>query len=140
MSTVPADALAKIAFYENHDPTWSSHAVAIGSSTTEIAALTTKTTAARDAYNAQQQARLAAKAATLAYYAAVRAMSDAGTDVLKKIRAKAAVDGITVYELAQIDPPAPPSPAPPPGMPENFTATITPNGALNLAWKCPNPV
>lgn len=38
---------------------------------------------------------------------------------------------ITVYNLAQIPPPASPSPMPPPGQPGELTVTLTPaDGAL----------
>jgi hypothetical protein len=44
-----------------------------------------------------------------------------------------------VYNAAQIDPPAPPSPAPPPGMPTDLVVGLEPSGALSLRWKCQNP-
>ena len=44
------------------------------------------------------------------------------------------------YNLAQIPPPATPSPMPPMGQPTNLTVTLTPAvGALLLRWKVVNP-
>jgi hypothetical protein len=140
MSTVvPRDPLDKIGFYENHNGTWTTHATALGTSTTEMGVLTAKTTAARDAYDAQQQARTQARSATLLYHEAVREMGTAGSDVIKKIKAKAAVDGLSVYALAEIPAPGTPQPVGPPGTPTDFSVKLTPGGVLHLAWKCVNP-
>jgi hypothetical protein len=129
----------KIAFYENHVGPWNSSAVQIGTTGPEVAALEVKTTAARDAYNAQQAAQTAARAATLALKNAALAMADAGADIIKQIRAKAATAGDNVYVLAQIPAPATPSPKPPPGAPTDFAGPLMADGSLELAWKCANP-
>jgi len=50
-----------------------------------------------------------------------------------------ATDGDNVYFLAQIPPPATPSPVPAPGTPSDFAATLNPDGSLGLKWKCANP-
>lgn len=136
---IPREPLAKINWFETRDPVWSANAAALGTSTTEISALTSKTAAARAAYNAQQLLKDQAKAATEVYHAAVRAMNDAGTDVVKKIKAKAAVDGDSVYALALIPSPATPAPIGPPGPATDFTAELDPTGVLNLTWKSVNP-
>jgi hypothetical protein len=138
-SVVPRERLARIGWYETRDPVWSANATALGTTTVEVGALATKVAAARTAYDAQQLARAQAKAATTAYYNAVTAMSEAGVDVIQKIKAKAAVDGDSVYVLALIPPPAAPQPIGPPGMPTDFTAALDPSGTLNLAWRCVNP-
>lgn len=139
MSVVPAEIVAKIQFYEDHNTPWSTNAVAIGTTTTEVTALATLTSAARSAYDAQQAARNAAKDATLNLRLAVAAMATAGSDIIKKVRAKAATGGDGVYALASIPAPALPSPVPPPGMPTGFVATLNPDGSVKLRWKCPNP-
>jgi hypothetical protein len=69
----------------------------------------------------------------------VRDLQNAGSDIIKQIRAKAAVDGDNVYVLAQIPAPALPSPVPPPGTPTDFIVTLNPDGSLKLRWKCANP-
>ena len=45
-----------------------------------------------------------------------------------------------VYNLAQIPPPASPSPAPPPAQPTDLTVTLDASGgSLTLRWKAANP-
>jgi hypothetical protein len=139
MSVVPADIVGKIQFYEDHNAPWTTNAVAIGTTSTEVTALGTKTTAARAALLAQQTAQNAAKAATLTLHLAVDAMTNAGSDIIKKVRAKAATDGNGVYALASIPAPALPSPVPAPGTPSDFVATLNPDGSVKLTWKCANP-
>lgn len=139
MSVVPKEIVARIQFYEDHESPWLINATGIGTTAAEITALTTKISAARAAYDAQQAAKNAAKDATLALRLAVAAMSNAGSDVIKKIRAKAATDGDNVYVLASIPAPAAPSPVPPPGTPSDFVVTLNPVGSLKLRWKCANP-
>jgi len=139
MSVVPTPKVAKIEFYENHVSPWSSNAVAIGTTAAEVTALQTKTTAARDAYNDALSARDAAKAATLAFDNAVAAMADAGADIIKQIRAKAATAGTSVYVLAQIPAPATPTPVGPPGTPYDFGVELLGDGSLELRWRCINP-
>lgn len=139
MGIVPDKLADKIAFFEQHNTPWSTNAVAIGTTTTEVTALNTRTTAARAALSAQAAAQNAAKAATVTLHDAVLAMSNAGTDIILKIKAKAAVDGDSVYSLAQIPPPAVPGPVPAPGTPTDFKVQIQQDGSLILTWKCPNP-
>ena len=139
MSVVPKETAAKIQFFEDHQPAWSSNAVAIGSSTTEVTALQTKTAAARTAYDEQQAAQLAAKDATLKLRLAVEAMGLAGSAIIKKVRAKAQTDGLGVYALASLPAPATPTPLPAPGTPTDFSAALNPDGSLKLKWKCANP-
>jgi hypothetical protein len=140
MSVVPSTLEAKIAFYEDHNPLWSTNAVAIGTTASEVTDLETKTTAARAAIEAQRAAQIAAQSATLALHDAVNAMAGAGSDIIKQIRAKAATDGNSVYVLAGIPAPAVPAPVGPPGTPGNFTVELNGDGSLNLGWKCANPV
>lgn len=139
MSVVPRDTVAKIQFYEDHNTPWNTNAVAIGTTTTEVTALATKTTAARAAYDAQQAAQNAAKDATLTLHLAVKAMDVAGSNIIKKVRAKAGTDGNGVYALASIPAPATPGPVPAPGTPTDFSTTLNPDGSLKLNWKCANP-
>ena len=136
---LPQGAVERVEWFENHNAAWSSNAVAIGTSAAAVASLTTKTTAARSAFNAQQLAFENAKAATQTFKDAVRAMTDAGSDIIKQVKAKAATDGNTVYTLALIPVPATPTPLPPPGTPSDFRVELNPDGSLKLRWKCVNP-
>jgi hypothetical protein len=139
MSTVPNKPAEKISFFQTHNTPWAANAVAIGTTAGAVTALATKTTAAAAALAAQEAAQDAAKAATLALKNAVAAMSDAGMDIIKAIKTKAATDGPNVYVLAQIPEPATPSPVGPPGTPTDFAIELLQNGALTLKWKCANP-
>ena len=140
MSSVLSNSkIARIEFCEAHNTPFSTNAVAIGTTVLATTDLATKTSAARAAYNAQQAAQNAAKAATNDYNIAVEAMTIACADILKQIKAKAAITGPSVYSMAEIPAPAIPSPRPAPGKPTSFIATLEENGALTLKWKCPNP-
>ena len=138
MPIVPPKPADKIVWYEAHIAPWTTNAVAIGSSAPEITALNALTETARAKQTAQQAAKDAARTATNQYREAVLAMAVAGSDVLKKVKAKAATTA-GVWDLAQIPPPATPSPVGPPGMPSTFKVTLNPEGSLELTWKCSNP-
>jgi hypothetical protein len=138
-NTLPRGAVERVAFFENHVPVWQAVAATIGTSTGAVTALQAKTLAARDAYNAQQLAFDQAKAATQTFHDTVAAMTRAGADVIKQVKAKAATDGNAVYTLALLPVPATPAPLPPPGTPTDFTAALNPDGSLKLRWKCANP-
>jgi hypothetical protein len=138
-SILPKGAVDRVTFFENHNDTWSTNAVAIGTTAAAVTALTTLTTAARDAYNAQQLAQDQAKAATQTFKDAVAAMSSSGTDIIKQIKAKAAVDGNSIYTLALLPVPAIPAPMPAPGQPTDFSIDLSQGGTLTLKWKCANP-
>lgn len=140
MSTVPAKTADRITWYENRNSTWFANAVAIGTSTTTVAALGSLTLSARNAYNAQQVAQDTAKSATITLHDSMQALQSAGSDVIKQIKTKASiVGGNSIYALADIPSPATPTPVGPPGMPTNFVATINPDGSLYFKWKCANP-
>lgn len=140
MGVVPTKPVQKIQFFEDHITPFTTNAVAIGITTTEVTDLGTRAAAARTAYDAQQAARQAAKAATEAFDNAVVAMGVAGAALLKKIRAKAEQTGNrNVYTLAQIPAPPTPSPRAAPGTPTDLKVELDGNGALVLKFKCKNP-
>src|ERR671912_59446 len=100
-SIVPSDRLGKLTFFENHADAWTANSAAMGSSAPVVSALVLKITAAREKFDAAQQARQAAKTATVEFNDAVRAMANAGADVIKQVKVKAAMDGTnTAYNLA----------------------------------------
>jgi hypothetical protein len=138
-SILPADKVGRIEWSENHNAPLSTNAVAVGTTAAAVTDLATKTSTARAAYNAQQAAQNAAKAATIDFNLAVDAMTVAAANILKQIKAKAAVAGDGVYALAEIPAPATPGPKPAPGTPTRFTATLGGDGALTLRWSCANP-
>jgi hypothetical protein len=139
MSLVPDTTQGKLTFFQARAAGWVARADEIGATPAAAAAVADRLAAARAKYDAAYAAREAARNATAELKAAVRDLMRAGADVVKQVRAKAAVEGDGVYSLALIPPPAAPSRIPAPGLPTGFTATLLPDGALKLRWKCPNP-
>jgi hypothetical protein len=140
MPVIPSKFGERVAFFKNRIALWTTNAAGIGVSAPEVTALDTKADAAEAAIAAAELARDNAKSATLAARDAIDAMTNAGADLIKKIKAKAAVDGNTVYTLANIPAPATPSPKPAPGKPSDFGVELDGDGSLILTWKCANPV
>jgi hypothetical protein len=139
MGLIPDTKTGKIAFYQSKIAPWTTNAVAIGTTATAVAELDTKLTTAQDALAAQDAATEAAKTATATANNAISALTAAGADILRQIRAKGAITGDSVYELAQIPAPATPTPVGPPGTPYKLGVTLRPTGALEFTWKCDNP-
>jgi hypothetical protein len=139
MSLVPDTNEGKILFFQSKNTPWAANSTAIGTTTGAVTALATRVTSAQTKLAAAIAAREASKNATAELKDAVRSMASSGADIIKQIRAKAAVDGNSVYFLAEIPAPALPSPVPAPGTPTAFSATLNPDGSLKLKWKCANP-
>lgn len=139
MSLIPDSKTGKVAFFQTRVAPWTTSATLIGTTTQAVTDLGTKVTAAETAIAGQDAAYATYRAAVMTANNAVRTMVTAGSDIIKAIRAKAAVSGEGVYELAQIPAPATPTPVAPPGKPANFAVMISDSGALKLKWKCANP-
>jgi hypothetical protein len=139
MSVLPKTRIEQVEFAEEHLTVWTAEAVNIGPTAPAVADLQTKTEAARAAYLAAKEARNAAKAKTEAFYLAAKAMTDACADIIKQIKAKAAISGDGIYTLAEIPGPATPTPVGPLTKPGDFKVTLGETGELNLAWKCTQP-
>lgn len=135
MPVLPDTKLGQLEFFESHKDAWGDHAAAIGIQTSAISPFKAQITSARDAYNAMQIARDASKAATQSFYNAHGAMLDTGRGFIAAIKAFADTSrNPNVYVLANIDPPAPPSPAPAPETPTELVGAITPSGGVTLTW------
>ena len=93
MSLLPDSKAAKVAFFKSKVTPWTDNATAIGVSTTSVTAMGTLITDAEAKLAVQIAAFEAAKAATLAANLAVDAVVTSGMDLVKDIRAKAAVSG-----------------------------------------------
>ncbi|HYE21537.1 MAG TPA: hypothetical protein VEA69_24035 [Tepidisphaeraceae bacterium] len=141
MGTIlPAKRVERLQFVENHVAGWLADATDLGTTSAAITALQGLATSARAAFNAQQVALDLARSRTGEFDAAIDLMTKATTDVLKQIKAKAAiVGGTSIYTMANIPIPATPSPMPPPGTPTDFTVGLTQDGAPVLGWRCANP-
>lgn len=139
MSLLPNGRIDKVQFFQNRLEPWTENASEIGSSPAEIAEFADVVAAARAAYLAQQMAQQAARNATATFNQAVAQMSEKGSAIIQKVRAKAATDGNQIYSLASIPVPAQPSPVPAPGEPTALSVKLTGLGTLLLSWKCDNP-
>ena len=139
MGLLPRDFAGRIKYFQDRQTTWDTNKTVIGLSADDMTTMSGLITSATDGQTAQADAQRAAKAATVTLHNAQATLVSFGMDLIKKIKAKAGQNP-DVYALAEIDPPAPPSPVPAPGMPSDFTAELRPDGSLHLGWKCVNPV
>ncbi len=125
-----------------HTSVFSANAAQIGLTPAQATAFSAATTAAAAALLAQEQARQAALVATQAAADAFGTLRSSAGDAVRLIRAfaESQTKPSVVYNLAQIPPPASPSPAPPPAQPTDLTVTLDASGGnLTLRWKAANP-
>jgi hypothetical protein len=140
MGTVPRDIAAKIEWFATHQPIWLTNTAAIGLAAGDAATLLTKVQAAQDARAAQVTAQNAAKSATVTLRSAIDDLSNYGAQLLAKIKTKALSTGDSVYALADVAPPAIPTPMPPPGACTDFVPELQADGSLKSTWTSNNPV
>lgn len=139
MGLIPDKKQDKINFFQSKIAPWTTNASAIGVVASNVASLGTMTTAAQTALAAQIAAESTFRTSVITANNAIGSMVTAGSDLISAIRTKARTAGDGVYELAEIPPPATPSPSPAPGTPEKFAATLNANGSLMITWKCASP-
>ncbi len=136
MPEIPDSRLGKIEYFEVHAPIWNAQAIPLGLDAIETLALVNETGDARTAYDAAVAARDASKAATLDFYQKVNDMHDHGSGLLAQIRGKVDSSGNpNLYVLAQVEPPADPTPAPPPDPATDMAGFINNVGDIDLSWK-----
>lgn len=139
MSIVPDKIQDAINFFETHWPVWDTHTAQIGMTAAQSTAVKNAMNAARTAFNAAQSARDASKAATNALHQAMadlRGTDGAGTVALRAIKTYAEnTNDPGVYDIAQIPPPAAPTPQPAPSQPTAFKIILNANGSITLKWK-----
>lgn len=135
MGVLPTTRSGQLEWFEARINGWILRAPEIGITTAQANSLKALVMAARTASTAADTARAAAKAATETFYNAVTAMRTPGRAYIATIKAFAeATENPNVYALAQIDPPAPPTPVPAPDMPTDFTGSVSPTGVVTLTW------
>ena len=142
MSIAPTKPAERVTFYRNKTNAtgaWKINATGIGTTALTVDALNVLAEAALAALDEQAAKKAAAKTATSNARQAVKAMSEAGADVIAAIKAKVAASGPSVWTLADLPEPSAPSPVPAPGTPTDFVAQLVQSGALKVSWKCPNP-
>lgn len=138
----PSPRAPYLAWCAAHAPVWKLSPTAIG--------LSAPVAVAYDASVVNANAKVAAMEAAKTVYhntvveaaTAMRELQANTGNNIRTIRAFAEVQAkpSTVYAIAQIDPPAAPTPMAPPARPTDFTAGIDINtGALVIKWKAANP-
>lgn len=141
MSLYGKSKSGKVTYFNTHAAIWQAVATSIGTTTTACTALEALVSTAQEKLDAQAAAEQAAKLATSTANDAIAQMVAAGADIIKNIRAKAAnsPNPQTVYDMAQVDPPAPPTPVTDLGTPTDFKVELGQTGAVTTSWKCSNP-
>lgn len=136
MGVVPDKDVDALQFFEFHVPIWQSAAASIGVSASMVTGLDNAAKAARSQLNAKETARQASKTATNAFNGGMTNLRGIGADLIKTIKAFAdTTNNPNVYNLAQIPPPAAPTPAPPLEAPTNLVADPAADGTISLKWK-----
>jgi hypothetical protein len=139
MRAIPKGKTARLAFFGSKVGPWSADPTAIGTTPEAVAEFQARLAAAKAKIAEQVAADEASKAATAAANHAIAELFDIGGDIIEAIRAKAASDGYSIYERAQIAAPAKPSPITTLGEPHQFTVALEADGSLTLKWKCTSP-
>lgn len=140
MARVPTRVLDQLSWMAAHAPVWQTRAAQLGLTTAQMTALTGAVDAAQEDYAAAIKARQTSKATTLAAQVsisnALRLTANAIRDIDATAQNNASPD--SVYSLAEIDAPEPPTPATAPGVPTDFKVELQATGAVKLKWKCVN--
>ena len=143
MSTYPTSPRsAFLEWCQAHDDVFVANAAAIGLTPAQASAFAGDTDKAVSANLAQEKAKQAALVATQVIDGCIDTLKTTAGDTIRTIRAFAeqSADPLNVYNIAQIPPPATPTPAPPPAQPSDLTVLLNPSmGTLTLRWKATNP-
>lgn len=143
MGTYPTSPRsAFLAWCEAHYPIFLTNYAGLGITNSQALAFKTATQDLGTKQAASDTAKFAYRTAVNDADASNDTLRARAGETVRLIRAfaEASSNPEAVYSLAQIPPPAQPSPAPPPGTPKNFTVGInSADGSIELAWKCENP-
>lgn len=145
MGNIPNDRREIFNFAASRQGDWCSNATQIGISSAQANAVKTTVDAVQTSTLTAEQARNAAKTATQVVSQNYTALRRAVSEVVRSINTfaenqptQAARDA--VYNLANIQPPAPRRTNVPPNQPTNLTAGLeTTTGAVLLKWKATQP-
>lgn len=143
MSAFPTSPRAQfLAWCQQHVEIFTEDFAQIGITSAQALAFATAVSTAAASEQAAGEARNAAKAATNTNTTNFSNLRRVTGDTIRSIRAYAELQGNpnAVYNLAQVPPPATPSPAGPPDQPHSIDALLKPsNGSITLTWKATNP-
>jgi hypothetical protein len=141
MAIVPSRLQDLINFGILHGSIFVENSAAIGLSSAQATAFKNAAGDLEGLFIEALQARAAARSATGAQNTAAADFRRLAADTILLIKAFAenqpSPDG--VYQLADLPPPAKPTPLPPPAQPMMITATLDGTGAITLRWKATNP-
>ena len=114
---------------------WQANAAVIGITPAQALALKALVAAASASSTAAGVARDNAKSATRKYYDAMSGMSGPTRDLIVTIKAFAETsNNPNVYNLSNIDPPAPPTPVVAPTAPFDVSGSVSPTGNATITW------
>lgn len=143
MSLAPRNAAEYIAWVQAHAEAFVSNATVIGVPSGTATSFQAAADALSKTISDQVAAQDAARAATATLNEAISDNRRALADIVRMVRVKAAssTDPTAIFNAAGLPVPAAPTPVAPPGTPRDFVVGIsTTNGAVELKWKCQNPV
>jgi hypothetical protein len=135
----PNSRRQQVAFLQARISQWSTHADSLGLDDDQVNGLQTMLTAVAANMTAADNARSIAKAKTQVFYTSADPLAAMASGLMKTIRAFAITSGDPeVYELALLEPPAPPSPVPAPAEPIDIRTTVENDGSILISWKAKN--
>lgn len=136
MSVLPRRNIDLIDFCVSRITNWTTNAEQIGIEASQVQALNALVTQAGNALDAAVKARNGARSATVTLEDSMGELRRSAATIVRQIKAFADAQSNpqVVFALAQINPPAPPSPVPPPGKPEDFLITLNSDGSVTLSW------
>lgn len=140
MATIPRDRAEFIMWAKSHAEVWNGDPTGLGLDSVQTGNFVTLVNTLMADADAQQAARDAAKAATQKVNDTESITRNMAADMVRVIRGFAInTNNPNVYVDAQIPPPQPASPVPPPGQPTDFSVLLNSDGSLTLKWKSTNP-
>jgi hypothetical protein len=140
MPVLPDRGVELIEFGELHGQPWIGVAAQIGLTVASATQVKNDANAARAKYQSAIAARAAARQATLELNTTLSTLRTSCANAVRSIKAFAEQqpNPDTVYAIAQIPAPQPPSPAEAPGKPENIRIGLNPDGSISFTWKSKN--
>jgi hypothetical protein len=141
MSIIPRKLSDLVNWVAAHVPVWAVEPTSVGLTAEKVASLESELTLVQGNIVSRDGAVNTARAATQTVNNSASDMRKTTSEMVRTIKAFAESQPKPeeIYTLAQIPPPASPSPAPPPGIPTSFRAALNPEGSLTISWKCANP-
>lgn len=132
---LPGARSAMISWFRQRIAQWAANAAALGVDPAQIVSLSTLLDTAEADEESAFQARNASKSATVVYYNSSDQLRDFGAEIIKAIKLQAeSTNDPNVYALADVPPPAAPSPLGPPATPKDLTATLNTAGEITVEW------